>query len=161
MKSIPKLNNINKTLTSLKKEDGSALVTSEQADNLLSVKFTNGENILTLEDRNFLYEIVWLLNEKGYDITYNFLSTDWEKILGSYNIRKKMLFENPLLERAREKFNTDLNIYKTKVEVSAGEKCRKCGSTETVSISKQTKSCDEQVSIKLVCINCKFRWSAQ
>ncbi len=161
MKSIPKLNDINKTLTSLKKEDGTNLVTKEQTNELLSLKFSDGEPILTLEDRNFLYETVWLLNENGYDITYNFLSAGWEKVLGSYNIRKKMLFENPLLEKAKDKFNTDLNIYKTKVTVESGEKCRKCGSIETISISKQTRSCDEISTIKISCLNCKFRWTAQ
>lgn len=161
MKSIPKLNDINKTLTSLKKEDGTNLVTKEQSNELLSLKFSDGEPILTLEDRNFLYETVWLLNENGYDITYNFLSAGWEKVLGSYNIRKKMLFENPLLEKAKDKFNTDLNIYKTKVTVESGEKCRKCGSVETISLTKYLRSADEPPVIKINCLSCKARWSIQ
>jgi len=161
MKSIPKLNDINKTLTSLKKEDGTNLVTKEQSNELLSLKFSDGEPILTLEDRNFLYETVWLLNENGYDITYNFLSAGWEKVLGSYNIRKKMLFENPLLEKAKDKFNTDLNIYKTKVTVESGEKCRKCGSVETISLTKYLRSADEPPIIKINCLSCKARWSIQ
>ena len=163
MKSIPKfdIKSINNTLISLKKEDGSSLVTKDQSEALSSLKFENGEFILTLEDRNFLYEIMWMLNEVGYDISYNFLSANWEKVLGSHNIRKKMLFENPLLEKARDKFKLDLDIYKTKVEVSAGEKCRKCGSIETISITKQTRSCDEAPTIKISCLSCKYRWTAQ
>lgn len=152
--SLSKKESIESVLKSLKLTDG-------EVKSLKELKFSNGEPILTLEDRNFIYEIVWLIKEKGYDVAYNFLSADWEKVLGSYNIRKKMLFENPLLEKAKDKFYLDMNIYKTRVEVEAGEKCRKCGSTETISIEKQCRSADEAATIKITCINCKFRWTAQ
>jgi len=155
---LPNLSKKESVSSVLKKLD---ILTNEQIKNLTGLKFSNGENILNLEDRNFLYEIVWLIKEKGYDIAYNFLSADWEKVLGSHNIRKKMLFENPLMEPAKDKFYLDMNIYKTRVEVEAGEKCRKCGSTETISLTKQTRSADEAATIKITCINCKFRWTAQ
>ena len=154
MSSVSKKKNLSSVLKSLDLKDN-------EIKNLTELKFINGEPILTLDDTNFLYEIVWLIKEKGYDIAYNFLSVDWEKVLGSEDIRKKMLFENPLMEKAKDKFYIDMNIYKTRVTVEAGEKCRKCGSTETISASKQTLSADEQATIKITCINCKFRWTAQ
>lgn len=151
-------------------------LTKDQIQNLVNLKFNNGEEKLSLEDVNFIYEIVWIIKKLGYDVGYNFLSRDWEKELnieseseiisetGSETIselRKKILFENPLLENAKEKFNVDMNIYKTKVEVQAGEKCKKCGSEETISATKQTRSADEMAQIKITCINCKHRWNAQ
>tara|TARA_R110001599_G_scaffold185480_1_gene379749 strand:- start:76 stop:528 length:453 start_codon:yes stop_codon:yes gene_type:complete len=145
-------------LISLQK-DGRSLVSEKEAQNLFNLTFENGE--VMLDDTEFLYEISWLLNETDYDIVYNFLNAGWEKVLGSENIRQKILFQNPLMEPARNKFTSDMNIYKTRVEVEAGEKCRKCGSMETISLSKQSRSCDEMTSIKIICINCKFRWSAQ
>jgi len=156
--SLPPLNKKESVSSVLKKL---TVLTDEQIKELTELKFSDGEAILTLEDRNFLYEIAWLIKEKDYEITYNFLSADWEKVLGSHNIRKKMLFENPLLEKAKDKFYLDMNIYKTRISVEAGEKCRKCGSTETISVSKQTRSADEAATIKITCINCKFRWTAQ
>ena len=166
MTSLPPISSkifkgVNKTLISLKKEDESSLVTEDQATNLSSLKFKNDEFILTMEDRNFLYEVVWMLNELGYDITYNFLSADWEKVLGSYNIRKRMLFENPLLDEARNKFDRDMNIYKTQVTVESGEKCRKCGSINTISITSYQRSSDEAPIIKIICLDCKYRWNTQ
>jgi len=143
-------------LSTLKK-----FVSSEEAKNLSDLKFNSGESKLIKEHPYFNYEIIWLLKEVGYEKTYNFLSVDWEKILGEEDIRKKMLFENPLMRPSKDKFLLDMNIYKEKISVEAGEKCRKCGGAETISISKQTASADEQVSIKLRCLSCKFSWRAQ
>ena len=161
--SLPKFSvkSVASILTSLKKEDGNPLVTSEEAKNLYSLNFQNGDSVLTMEEKWFVYEITWLLNKVGYDKTYNYLSADWEKVLGSTNIRKKMLFENPLMAGTREKFLLDMEIYKTKVEVEAGETCKKCGSDSTISISSQMRSADEAATIKVTCLQCGYRWTAQ
>jgi len=148
-------------LIGMKKEDGKLLVNKEQATLLTNLKFSNGEPKLSFEDRNFLYEVVWMLNTLGFDITFNFLSADWEKVFGTQNIRKKMLFENPLLEKNREKFILDLDIFRNTAKVEAGEKCRKCGSEETISVVKQVRSCDEIQQIKITCLHCKHKWNAQ
>lgn len=155
------IKNITSLLSSLKGEDGKNLVTKKQCEDLASLRFSDGEMKLSMEYRNFVYEVVWMLNELGFDITYNFLSADWEKVFGSQNIRKKMLFENPLLEDVRKKFETDMNIYKDKIEVEAGEKCRKCQSTSTISLSKQIARADEQVALQIVCLDCRYKWRAQ
>lgn len=148
-------------LSSLKKEDGKALLTKEQASSLSNLRFSNGEPKLTLEDRNFVYEVTWILNTLGFDITYNFLTADWEKVFGLQNIRKKMLFENPLLDKNREKFILDLDIFRNVVKVEAGEKCKKCGSEETISVVSQQKKCDEIQQIKITCLFCRHKWNAQ
>lgn len=148
------------TLLAIKK-NGKSILTNDQAKDLSSLKFRDGEYRLTLEDRNFVYEIMWLLKEVGYDKTYNFLSADWEKVLGSHNIRKRMLFENPLLDRARDKFILDMDIFKTTVQVEAGEKCRKCGSEETISVVAFVKSLDEPPIISHVCMFCSHKWKSQ
>ena len=136
-------------------------INKDEANSLAALKFNNGEYKLTLEDRNFVYEMVWLLNQVGFEKTFNFLSTDWEKVLGSHNIRKRMLFENPLMEKTRDKFILDMDIFKNSVEVEAGEKCRKCGSEETISVVLQLRSADEASSIKHVCLGCGKKWASQ
>ncbi len=135
-------------------------INKDEANSLAALKFNNGEHKLTLEDRNFVYEMVWLLNQVGFEKTFNFLSTDWEKVLGSHNIRKRMLFENPLMDKTRDKFILDMDIFKNVVEVEAGEKCRKCGSEETMSVVMQTRSCDELAQLKFTCLQCKHKWNA-
>ena len=164
--SLPPLKsvkNINKILPSIKNKEGNPLLTKEQAKTLSKLKFKESkEIILTLEDRNFLYEIIWLISELGYEITYNFLTTDWEKVLGSHNIRKKMLFENPLLSKEREKFLVDMEIYRDKVDIEkGGANCPKCQSSSTMSINVQTRSGDEMTAIVMWCTDCKFKWYAQ
>ena len=136
-------------------------INKDEANKLAALKFNNGEYKLTLEDRNFVYEMVWLFNSVGFEKTFNFLSTDWEKVLGSHNIRKRMLFENPMLDRTKDKFVLDMDIFKNTVEVEAGEKCRKCGSEETMSVVNVVRSCDEIQQIKIFCLFCKHRWNAQ
>lgn len=137
-----------------------SLLTEKQFQELTQLKFSSGEKILSGEDY-FTYEIAWLLYKLGFTITYNFLNAGWDKVLTGEDIRRQMLFENPLLEKAKDKFILDMNIYKTRIEVEAGEKCRKCGSIETISATKQTRSADEAATIKILCLNCKFRWTAQ
>ena len=48
------------TLLAIKK-NGKSILTNDQTRELSSLKFRDGEYRLTLEDRNFVYEIVWLL----------------------------------------------------------------------------------------------------
>jgi len=163
--SKKQIKSISKILTGIKKEDGTDLVTKEQADTLAALRFKeSGEQILTLEDRNFLYEIIWLLQSEkvGYEGVYNFLTTNWEKVLGKHNIRKKMLFENPLMSKEREKFLLDMEIYRNKVDVEEGGiDCPRCKSSSTISREKQTRSADEAMSIYVTCIDCKYRWQVQ
>ena len=159
------INEVIKTLFNIKNKNGDPLVTEIQANNLANLKFLeSGDIILTLEDRNFLYEIVWMLSSEdaGYEVTYNFLTTNWEKIFGTYNIRKMMIFENPLLSREKEKFQVDLEIYRDKVYIEeGGAVCPKCQSSSTMSITKQLRSADEQGAIVIWCTDCKYKWHAQ
>jgi DNA-directed RNA polymerase subunit M/transcription elongation factor TFIIS len=149
-------------LLEIRKADNSPLVTTEEATNLANLKFKNGEAILNMQHRWFVYEIVWLLTVVGYTPTYNYLSMDWEKIFGEYNIRKKMMFENPLMSPAKDKFAVDMEIYRNKPElVEGGEKCRRCQSEATVSVEKQILKCDEAVSIRIFCTSCGYKWRAQ
>jgi len=133
-------------LNILKKEDGTPLVTKEQANTLSNLKFKDtNEYILTMEGIYFLYEVVNMLNNEqmGYTGTLNFLSVDWIKILGKNNIRNKMIFQNPLLEQAKEKMLFNLEIYRNKIDVEKGAvDCKKCSGSETISVEKQTRAAD-------------------
>ncbi len=150
-------------LPSIKKEDGTPLVDYNQAISLAGLKFKNGESVLTLTDRYFVYEVTNLLNELDFEVVYNFLSVDWEKVFGSGpNLRKKILFDNPLLEPAREKLALDMEIYRNRVDVSVGAiDCRRCGSEETLSLEKQLRGGDESMTIKCTCLQCGYKWTAQ
>jgi hypothetical protein len=150
-------------LPSIKKEDGTPVVTYDQALALSSLKFKRGDNILTLTDRYFVFEVVNMLNTLDYEVVYNFLNAGWEKVFGSGpGLRKKILFDNPLMENAKEKLELDMEIYRNKIEVSKGAiDCKKCGSDETLSVEKQTRSADEPMTIMVTCLACNHKWRAQ
>lgn len=128
---------------------------------LKNLKFLTNDQIKNLvpflNDRYFLYEMINLLQKKGYEFTYNFLQTKKSEESSD----RKILFENPLIQSAKDKFYLDMEIYRTKPEVSAGERCLKCGSEETIAIEKQMRSGDEAVSIAIQCLQCKFKWRSQ
>lgn len=150
-------------LPTIKKSDGTSLVDYNQAVGLSNIKFTTGEPVLSLTDRYFVYEVVNLLNDLDYEVVFNFLSTDWIKVFGNvHDLRKKILFENPLMEPAREKLKMDMEIFRGKVDVGVGSvNCRRCNSTETISIESQTRSGDEMISVRVSCLQCGYKWQAQ
>ncbi len=164
--AIPKIKtqSLVNILISIKKEDDTDLVTYDQATDLSNIRFkTRQTPVLTLKDRPFVYEITNMLNKLDYDIVYNFLDTDWEKVFGPViNIRHKILFENPLLSQAKQKQQLDMEIYRSKVDVSIGAvDCKRCRSSETISVERQIRAADEPVSIKIFCTSCSYRWTAQ
>lgn len=141
-------------------------ITGEQADTLANLTFSNGETILSMEYPWFVYEMVWLVKQLGYQDAYDYLSgskpqRDWIEIFGEHNIRKKMLFESPLMERNKDKLYADMTVYQQQVDVEMGEPCKRCGSENTVAIGKQSRSADEAETIKIWCGSCGFRWTAQ
>ena len=150
-------------LPTIKKDDGTPIVDYNQAIALSELKFNRGDNILTLADRPFVYEIVDMLNKLEYEVVYNFLNAGWEKIFGSGSgLRKKIVFENPLLSRSKDKLAMDMEIYRNKVDVEKGMvDCKRCGSAETLSVAKQKRSADEPMTVQVTCTQCKYKWTAQ
>lgn len=150
-------------LPSIKKENGSPLVTPNQAIALTNLKFERGDNILTLENRPFVYEIVNMLSKMDYEVVYNFLNAGWEKVFGSgAGLRQRIIFENPLLSKSKDKLAMDMEIYRNKIDVESGAfDCRKCQSKETLSVARQIRSADEATSVFVSCLSCGYKWRAQ
>ena len=163
-----------KTLTALTTEtDGEThkLLDKQEAQTLLDLKLDDEP---LLNEDWFTYEVMWLIVKLGYQTTYNFLAIDWNKRfielnskmgkaeLNTEDIRKTILFDNPLMESSREKFLVDMEIFRNKPEVVVGgETCRKCNSDSTIAVESQTRSADEAQTIKIRCLQCGWRWQAQ
>lgn len=148
-------------LKSLKKGN-EYLLNSDQASALSSLKFSqSGELILNVD--YFLYEVVNMLYSLEYSIVYNFLSVNWETIFGAGpELRHKILFDNPLMDPAKEKFDVQMDIFRTTVEVEMSiQSCYRCGSNQTVALQSQRRGSDEPMTIKLTCLSCNNRWTAQ
>lgn len=149
-------------LVRLKNSNGGLLLDYNQALALTALKFERGDNILTLEDRPFVYEVVNMLYNLDYEIVYNFLNAGWDKVFGSSsNLRNKIIFENPLLEKSKDRMAMDMEIYRNKIEITGGVNCKKCNSKETLSIESQTRSADEALTVRVKCLACNYKWTAQ
>ncbi len=145
------------------KNNAKPIMTNPEIISLLNLQLGD-EKLITMDYPDFVYEIVNLLIVIGYEQTFNFLNKDWTEIFGDTvnqsDIRKKILFRSPLLKNTQEKFISDLQIFEN-VSVEAGEKCKRCGSEQTISTVKQTRSCDEAATIEITCLECRFHWRAQ
>ena len=147
-------------LPTIQKENGTQLINYDQSLSLTSLKFKRGDHILTLEDRPFVYEIVNMLNTLDYEIVYNFLNAGWENVFGQgAGLRKMILFENPLLKSAKDRLDMDMEIYRNNVGVVKGAMdCKKCGSEETLTVEKMTRSSDEPMTLFHNCLSCQYKW---
>lgn len=128
-------------------------LTQEQWQLLDQLPFGQQDSI----DRNeAIYATIQSLIELGWDVTYDFLRT-----VPNDNPRF-IIFGLPILRKAQEKERIDLEIFRTKIQGTKGAfKCKRCGSVETISAEKQTRSADEPMSIKVTCIACGLNWKAQ
>lgn len=147
------------------------ILSKHEINNLVNLNFQDGTKILSLDtplDKGFFLDIIWLMATLGYDPIFNFLNHDWEKILkippNTSNTlrRKKILFDNPIFGKNKNDLYLELYYFKHPVLITEGAiECPKCGSMETLSSIRQTRSADEPSSIFVTCIECGNRWRAQ
>jgi len=127
------------------------LLTSLDLKELESLTYPNGEPILTLQDRNTLFEVVGLLFNMGYSETLEFLRR--------VNSSNDIIFNSPLMRSAHEKQMIDLEILRSKVEVTPGVvPCPRCGSKEIIYVERQVRAADEPMTIFYTCIACNKKW---
>ena len=171
--SLPKVSeeSVFSVLTNLSNKSGNKLVTNEQALILADIVFPGtDEKVLTINNRYFLFEIVGTIMDKDYETTKIFLEHDWINTYKddhndndeiSYDeVRKFMLMQGPTMLKARNKFNTDLDIYRNTIEITVGShKCKRCGSTNTMSLPVQNRAADEATAFKVTCVDCKNKWT--
>lgn len=158
---------VESVLLSLNKEADpkQTLVTPEQA-RMVSRLQVGTTTLVTVDTKEFLYELIWMLNKASFDVVYTHLNQDWQLIFSDETtdvkeIRKGILFTSPLLNKARQKAIIDLETFRQKVEAREGlYECR-CGSKNTRSFERQIRSADEPAAIFVVCQDCLRTWREQ
>lgn len=147
-------------LSAIRINASTPLLTNEQINALTSIQFTDSRQpILTFEDRDFLYEIIWLLKHEkgGFNVTYQFLNQDWAKVLSGNDFakRKALIFMNPLLEKASKNLLVNVELFHNNVDAQVGiYKCKFCGSENTIAYEMQIRSADEPAKITVKCNHC-------
>ena len=146
------------------------VMSNDEIEQIMDLKFENGDTILSIEnykDKEMVLEIMWLVKEVGFDAIYGFLNKKWEKYLklektSSTMKRRMIIFENPIFSKNRKTLYMELYYFKNPVMISEGAvDCRKCGSSETLSAMKQSRSADEPSDIKVTCLHCGEHWRVQ
>jgi len=165
---------IEKVLSSLVKkvdDNEGELLTTKQVEALMGLQFSDGVPMLSLdtdESKGFVLDISWLIQKLGFDIVYEFLSKDWEKLLripeeaSSDYKRARIIRDNPIFSKNRDNLLLELYYFKNPIMISESSvNCIRCGSNETLSTSKQTRSADEPADIRVTCLMCSAHWRAQ
>lgn len=129
---------------------------STQIQALSGLLFSNGTPIVSLQDRGLLYEIINLINQKGFDQTYAYLSNT------QFKTKDSVIFESPLLEKQRTQIYADMDNYRNRPITAEGAyTCGRCGSKETIAAEKQTRSADEPMTVIVSCTACPNKWKVQ
>lgn len=138
--------------------------------NLLTNLKLGNEFLFDINDLYFFYEFIYLFkfyrdnNPNWFNIVFSFLNNNWLKYFKGTNneIRKKIIYLNPLLNNLKVDNLIDLDILKNQNISQEGiYSCRKCGSKETISIEKQVRSADEPATVLVSCIHCKHVFRIQ
>ena len=155
---------LNTLLSKINKPDGSPVVNYDELLKLTTLQNAENDALLSLEDRYFIYEIINMVDKLSFPDAYKFLLNEIEnnKTLPINYLRRKILFDSPLLEPAKNRMELDMEIFRDTIDVTVGAvDCKKCGSSETMATEKQQRSADEPMTIKVTCLQCKHHWTAQ
>lgn len=125
--------------------------TDEQARQLATLQYENGNYIVDANRRDVILEIVGMLRNQPFDDIIDFL-TDAPN-------PEYVLWEQESMDEGRIKVIRELAIQQAEeVGVKGVGKCRYCPSTELVFATRQTRSADEAMTIFVRCVMCHKQW---
>jgi len=120
--------------------------------NTSGVKYVDGSSVISLIDKELLYELFTTTN---IEVIVNYLTTG-QTGLGKnlWSNRSSVLLNLPLYAPSAWKFNRDLENYHEVIRGEGMFPCPKCGSKDTTISERQTRSADEPTTIKIICRSC-------
>ena len=126
--------------------------TQDQIDTLVSLTYTTGKKILTIERRPDVFiEIVGMLRSQPFDEVIEFLknATDPDYIF----------WKQPALNPFEKKLQREIALHEEKeVGVKGIGRCRFCSSNELKFVIRQTRSSDEPATVFVRCVSCQKNW---
>jgi DNA-directed RNA polymerase subunit M/transcription elongation factor TFIIS len=127
-------------------------LTEEQIKVLTSFKNANDEDINIMNDRDFIYEMIGLINDIGYS-----------KVISLFKSKKtitsdKMFFELDIYNDEREKYFDDIKKLRQKIQLTNGKRCTKCGNKNTLTSERQMRSGDEGATVINFCVDCQIQF---
>jgi len=125
---------------------------NEQIKTIMSFKNSNDEDISIINDRDFIYELIGLINDVGYSKVITLLKNK-QTITDS-----KMFFDLDIYNEEREKYFDDIKKLREKIQLTNGKRCTKCGNKNTLTNERQMRSGDEGATVINFCVDCQIQF---
>jgi DNA-directed RNA polymerase subunit M/transcription elongation factor TFIIS len=110
----------------------------------------NNTVINIIEDKNFIYELIGIINDIGYSRAIKPFITDKKEI------KPESFFSLDIYDKERAKYLDDIKKLREKIQLSNGKQCRKCGNKNTVTNEAQRSSGDEGAKVINFCVDCQL-----
>lgn len=120
----------------------------QQISRLSALKFRNNKKIINIKDTDLIYEIASSIEDKGFDLTYNFLSKN------TSNDRNTIILEGPSMESSIINASIDMDIFRRSTTVETNITCPSCKSPNQMVIQVQVRSADEPMTTFIYCFRC-------
>ena len=148
-------NSVGSILSVIKFADGTSLTLS-QVQSLVSLQDSSGNPLLSLSNRQLLYEISGLLYSDGFDIVYEYLRTP-------KTTNKAYIMDSPgkSMVQSREQYQVTLDAAQYRENVAEGlYTCPRCDSKKTTARFVQIRRLDEPATAFIKCANfsCGYNW---
>ena len=129
-----------------------SFLSNEQLEQLLSLKYPNGKSIITLRDREVMYEVICLIKEvDDFELIKNEMT--------NVKNRDDIIFGNREMFVSRYRAGLEVEMMRNQIEVEeGGYTCPKCKGNRTISTMSQTRSADEPMTTFIVCTDCQNKW---
>ena len=137
------------TVESLLESMGMDLNSKER---VLSLSVMN-HPLFSINDRNVMYELFSSIQDDGFDKTIQSIESSIKK----GKTKRQIIFELPIFKPQQDQYFSDKQKLRDAVSVIKGEKCKRCGSDNTSSTQKITRSADEPITYIFVCHSCGFK----
>lgn len=129
----------------------SLVVPEGYIDRLLGMTYKNGTPILTLENREVLYEVINALGEVPVEVMVDYLKGVEDPV--------GLIMGLPTLAGVRQRARFVQIVTRLEGDVgSGGEPCPRCKGTRTRFELVQMRSCDEMQSVLHRCVVCLYEW---
>ena len=150
MSSLPKVTTIKNVFDNLWINDRK--LEKSEIDKLLRLKI-NSEPLFNLKNRDFILEIIGMINIMGFDDFYLYLKKSEKE-----PNREMILKNSPVFESSRRRNFLDITKEIRSVQVESHIKCPRCKQFHVDTITKQTRSADEGATDYHKCSDCGFQW---
>jgi DNA-directed RNA polymerase subunit M/transcription elongation factor TFIIS len=124
----------------------------EQIKTLMSLKNTEGEDINIMNDRDFIYEMIGLINDIGYNKVLALVKNNQS------HMNDKLFFDLDIYNEEREKYYDDIKKLREKIQLTNGKRCTKCGNKNTLTNERQMRSGDEGATVINFCVDCQIQF---